>query len=361
MTTDHDPIDELLAGLHADVPEMSDRAFAVGRTHLLLVVDQPTPLVTTADDPLPLAPQGKARALRSPPRRLLPLIASAATVTALAAGVLVARTGSDPATPTAEAGLTAAADKLPADDEPLRPGQYRYLTTHGWHQAGNMTIGDGGMAEDLEVTFLVEERRQLWIPADPTEQCLLRGTSGENFIWLVGDEEKAGELGIETPQRKTFEHRVPCGDFADGWWQQPSTDFLAALPRDPDALYDRLRRDTEGRGADPDLEVLVYVTDALRTGLVPADLRAALYRALAKVPGLEVTEQVANLDGREGTAYGITVDGERTDVIVDPVTGQYLGERRIDLDGRDGIPADTTTSYTAMSPPVTVPTPGTTP
>ncbi len=34
---------------------------------------------------------------------------------------------------------------------------------------------------------------------------------------------------------------------------------------DTQALYDRLRTDTEGRGQDPDLEMVVYVADVLRT------------------------------------------------------------------------------------------------
>ena len=83
------------------------------------------------------------------------------------------------------------------------------------------------------------------------------------------------------------------------------------------------------------------MADLLRSGLVPADLRAALYRVLGKVPGLEITEQVANLDGKKGTAYGISDDGTRHDVIIDPATGQFIGERQITDEGFEGIPAGT--------------------
>jgi len=39
-----------------------------------------------------------------------------------------------------------------------------------------------------------------------------------------------------------------------------------------------------------DGEVIVYVADVLRSGLVPADLRAALFQVLKAVPGVDVSE-----------------------------------------------------------------------
>ncbi|HEX8518621.1 MAG TPA: hypothetical protein VF667_03420, partial [Pseudonocardia sp.] len=77
-----------------------------------------------------------------------------------------------------------------------------------------------------------------------------------------------------------------------------------------------------------------YATDFLKTGAAPPDLRAALYRALAKVPGLAVTDGAAEVDGRRGTALGITdPDGNRLEMIVDPRTGAFLGTRTTDADG----------------------------
>jgi hypothetical protein len=359
MNTDHDPtdpVDELVAGLRADVPEMTDRAFAAGRTHLLLVVD-PHPAPATVSGTAPSAPPRRRWLLRSPPKARR-LIASAAAVVVLAAGVLVVQvTRFDENTPVASAAaaqLNSAAAKIAPTDEPLGPGQYRYIVARSWNMSSSSMVGAGGDTTDMGFTYLVEGLRELWVPADPAAECTLRSTTGENYKWLVGSAEKAHEMGIELLKPERMEMRIPCGDFEDGAWQQPSIDFLASLPRDPDALYERLRRDTEGRGSDPDLEVLVYVADVLRTGQVPADLRAALYRTLAKVPGLEITERLANLDGHTGTAYGITRSGERNDVIVDPATGQFIGERRIDLEGRDGVPPGTVVGYSSVTTPVIV-------
>lgn len=356
MNTDHDPIDEMVARLRDDVPAMSDRAFAVARTHLLLVVEPAQPISQPVPE-IPVVLHGEPRPLRSPPRRARRLVAAAAVVMALAAGVLVAQTGLDQNPPVASAAATqlnSAADKITPTDEPVKPGQYRYLVSRAWNLSTTVLAGRDGETEDLELTYLEETRGQKWIPGDPTQKCTIHGTTGDNVKWLVGSPEKARELGVELTTPDPFTSTTPCGDFDEGAWQQPSTDFLASLPRDPDALYERLKRDTRGRGQDPDLEVLVYATDALTTGVVPADLRAALYRVLAKVPGMEITEKVTNLDGQAGTAFGITRVGRRSDVIIDPSTGQYIGQREVDLDGVTGVPPGTVISYVSVTTPVIV-------
>lgn len=355
--SDHDPVDTLVAGLRTEVPEMSDQAFAAGRARVRAVL-APAAVPTEPTRDVSVTPLRKRRLLRSPPR----LIASAAAVVALVAGVLVVQTmrsqDTAPVASAAAAQLNSAADEVDAKDAPVAPGQYRYIAARSWAMASNHIVGRNGDTADLGLTYLSEQVRDLWVPADPQEQCLLRQGSTGRYTWVVGDDQKAGELGVELPKAETSDMRIPCGDFTGGAWQRPSTEFLASLPRDPGRLYDRLRRDTRGHGSDPDLEMLVYATDALSTGLVPADLRAALYRALAKVPGLEITEQVANLDGKKGTSYGISRAGERHDVIIDPATGDFIGARQVDLTGVSGAPAGTVISYSSVSNPVIVDEPG---
>ncbi|MGI8417075.1 MAG: CU044_5270 family protein, partial [Nakamurella sp.] len=134
-----------------------------------------------------------------------------------------------------------------------------------------------------------------------------------------------------------------------GNWQDPNKTWMAALPRDPATLYARLAADTKGHGSDPNTEMLVYATDALRTGLLPADLRAALYRALAKVPGMEIADSTANLDGRVGVAFGIQDAIQRDETIIDPANGSFIGEREISTQAEGGIPAGTVTGYTAVT------------
>lgn len=345
---DHDPIDEVLAGLRTDVPEMSDRAFSAGRTRLLAVV-APAAMTTEPKQDTTVAPLRPRRSWRSPPR----LAASAAAVVALVVGgVLVVSIGDNAPSAAAVEQLNSAADEIDTTDVPLSPGQYRYVASHAWNLSTIVSAdrpgADSGSSEATH--YLMEDLRELWVPADPKQKCTMRSTITGNHKWVAGDKSK----GAETLEPSSSEGTIPCGDFADGWWQQPSTEFLASLPRDPDALYDRLRADAEDHGQDPDMEVLVYFADVLRSGQVPADLRAALYRALAKLPGLEITEQLVNLDGHQGTAFGMSVDGDRHDVIIDRTTGDFIGERRIDEDGNSGVPAGTVISYSSVANPVVV-------
>lgn len=270
--------------------------------------------------------------------------AAVGTVAAVVTGVLVVQTvqPTEHLPSAAAEQLNAAAEKVDTVDEPLAPGAYRYVTTHAWELSVTVT-------EDGNYAFLVEQLGETWVPADDSQAWLERDRETGAYKWVTGDEEAAKEAGLLPKPGKPVSSSAPLCDGGDCGWQNPSHEFLASLPRDATALYDRLRTDSRGKGSDPNLEVVVYVADVLRSGMVPADLRAALYRALALVPTLEITEKVANLDGMKGTAYGVSAQGQRHDVIIDPKTGEFIGERQVTDDSESLIPPNTVTSYTSVT------------
>jgi hypothetical protein len=328
-----DELDQALAALRPGA-EPDGRALHRARAELLVGAGAP------AAEPGPV-----------PRRRWAWWAAAIGTVTAVAASVLVVQTVQFPAPDaTAIEQLNLAADRVGAVDAPIGPGEYRYIATHAWWM---VSMG--------RYSYLAENLIETWQPASWTQEWLERRELTGARKWVSGTEEEARTAGFPIDDSSPADdRRAPCGDYSaldenrkpctqEGGWQQPTPEFLAGLPTGTDELYDRLRHDTEGRGADPDQEMLVYVADALRTGLVPAELRAALYRVLAKVPGIEITEQVANLDGRRGTAYGISAAGQRHDVIVDPATGQFIGERQVAERAFDGVPAGTVMGYTSVT------------
>ena len=57
------------------------------------------------------------------------------------------------------------------------------------------------------------------------------------------------------------------------------------------------------------------------------------------LPELEITEQVANLDGKTAVAIGITNPERksRQEILIDPNTGHLLGERQTQLPGLPGV------------------------
>lgn len=107
----------------------------------------------------------------------------------------------------------------------------------------------------------------------------------------------------------------------------------------------------QGGSASADEDAMVRISDILRTGLAPADKRAALFRALALIPGVEVTKQQATLNGQIGVALG-RQDPSRDsqpEIIVDPKTGNMIGERDVLTKSRGDIPSGTVIESTSLS------------
>lgn len=287
-------------------------------------------------------------------RRWPAMTAAAAVVVVLVAGgMLVGLPGTGPATAEAKAVLErAAAETIEATDPALGPDQYRYIESRSWDLSA-------GVDDDRFVAALVEDRTRYWAPVDPGKDWLMiRGRTGAHEC-VVGTEADADRIGLagapDPPDRVT----VPCGRFyaglggdlcgGPGTWQSPTPEFVAGLPRDPGELFTRLEHDApvDGRGR---AELLVYAADLLRSpARVPADLRAALYLALSRVDGLTLTPGSVNLDGRSGTALGIDNGVDRTEIIVDPRTGEFIGGREVVTAGDLKIPEGTVTGYGSVS------------
>ncbi len=342
-----DELDRALGALHTGV--RTDEGRLGAERVALLAAAERTGRETAAPDGGAVARHGIRR-----PRRRWPAAAAAAAV--LVAGGLVAQNvavdGNPLAVSAAAAGLRASADRIHAADPALRPGQYRYVDAHVWWQSGTQ-------AGKQRFAFLAENRLEMWIPPDESQVWLWHRDVTGRRQWQVGTEQAARAAGVDVDGGwPEGDFRAKCGDFfldrgerpcsRTGNWQDPKDGWIAGLPRDPEALYDRLRADAPHNSLG-DAELLVYAADALRTGRLPADLRAALYRAIAMIPGIEITDQVANLDGRTGVAYGMAAGATRQDIIIDPETGEFIGEREV-LTKADGeLEAGTVLTYTAVS------------
>lgn len=115
-----------------------------------------------------------------------------------------------------------------------------------------------------------------------------------------------------------------CGAADD--WDGPA--FYQGLPRGAEPLYQWLRDATAHRGSTPS-GMFHYGMQVLRAGLMPADLRADWYRALAMIDGVRVVGTVTTPDGRTGLALGFDEPRERRELILDPTNGDFIGERMV--------------------------------
>nr|WP_237499969.1 CU044_5270 family protein [Streptomyces sp. SID8379] len=109
--------------------------------------------------------------------------------------------------------------------------------------------------------------------------------------------------------------------------------FLNALPDDPAAVLKKVRAYYPSGKDDPESEGehdMRAMSVVLETRPMPPKALAKLYRALAAVPGAEVTPRlVHDAAGRDAIAVGHDEKGQkvRREILIDPHTYQYLGDR----------------------------------
>jgi hypothetical protein len=133
-----------------------------------------------------------------------------------------------------------------------------------------------------------------------------------------------------------------------GSWDTPTAQFLAALPADVKVLRERLINDHStmstalhpGKPNSPGLSIQM-VRQVLELGVVRGDVRVALWRALAQLPGIVTTPGKTGPDGRVG--IGFTADGTGETLIADPATAQLIGYT-VPLKGSIRQKSTTTTS-----------------
>lgn len=342
-------LDQLLTDLRADVPVNTEglvrararmMAAAAATTH-----DRHVGQATAPETVTPAPERGSSRRLRP-----WTAVAAAAVLVVLALLVPNLLKGRSNAVADVVAALNAAAAAIPGHDEPIQPGQYRYVRTHAWWAR---------MSDDF--LYLDEVIDAVWIPADPADEAVewrMDRLPTGNRKWVTGTEAdaRAAGLSLDLMEYERFEDlRARCGAFfwdgvcdREGSWSDPTPKFLASLPRDPAQLYDRLERDAPDNDRG-EAELLVYASDALRTGLIPADLRVALYQALTKVPSLQITERRANLDGAIGTAFAVDDGNIREEIIIDTTTGAFVGERTFTSTSYNNTPAGTLLESTAVT------------
>lgn len=340
-----DELDRALATLRPSV-EPGERALRTARVAMLAEaarLPSAVPLLSTTP--------GIRRARR---RFRRPVLIAAAVVLLVAGGLIVptVRWGS-------KAGNTAAADALnraavgadrsAAAGDAIAPGKYRYIDSDGWYMS--TVVPNTGRA----FSYLHQERDQMWVPADWHDVWMDRRSSSGQRKWIVGSDQEAAAQGDPGGVASIDPAlTAPCASYytdmcaTEGSWQSPSQAWIAGLPKNPDDMWDRLYDDSKGHGQSQTSEMLVQATDVLRTGLLPASVRATLYRAMAMIDGVQITDTAVTLDGRVGTGFSVESPSSRDETIIDPVTGDFIGERSVALTTDSGIPAGTVIDYTTV-------------
>lgn len=259
---------------------------------------------------------------RRPGRWLRPAFAAAAVATAAAVTFTVLPSSGDSGRPAAskqavrlleDIALAAEHADMPSD---IRDDQFVYIKSKGAY-----TVSENGRPGRRGPV----RQREIWLSVD-----------GKHGDLLDDDRDNAGPVKLETsgtPPTGLEEDRPPHAGRA--------TDYraLSKLPTDPDAMREWLYRvsaeEVEKERPDKDYAAFVLFGDLIHESLMPPKVSAALYRAAAQIPGVEVVPDVKDSAGREGIAITRQQSGKgREEQIFDAKTFTYLGERELDENGK---------------------------
>ncbi|WP_410598768.1 CU044_5270 family protein [Amycolatopsis sp. lyj-90] len=226
-------------------------------------------------------------------------VGAAGLAAAITAVVALTPAGLEPPAATAdpEAVLrSAAAAALKTPDTPPKPDQFVYTKTKQ---------PDG--------------ERESWISADGTRDGMIRRADGSSFPLP----------GCRNGQAQAYKGEEPIEGVTEPCTPRPG--YRADLPTDADAMFAYLNADHSGEKGDYNALGKDVLALANENHLPPA-VRAALYGAAAKVPGLRAVDHTKDAAGRPGVGITWPLGPHDDPKVAKPVvivfaadTFQYLG------------------------------------
>jgi hypothetical protein len=341
-------------------------------------------VATTAPRP---ATVRRRRGLGTVRRRRVLIFAAAALLAAIATSVLVLRSGPTAQPASAAEILHEAASAAAAADAPTTlvpgPGQFLYrdeqrLGVEAWvspvplpeEPIPTASIG-GTMDGPHDYNAVVSTRSQSWL-GDEGQGRHREILAGLDF-WGKAEESRWKKAGSPLPPPWNPEYRqVYKSGYEDalvanthvvdqmqkGYGDSFHFPDTSMLPTEAPAL----RQEAEANeldytgfnhvgGKEPKRlngqETKEELLNVLQEGIPSPPLQAAIFNALAELPGIAVIREVTDGAGRQGAAIVARVeDGTEWQTIFDPETGEFLGSRGILVDpgarGLKGIPVGTT-------------------
>ena len=102
--------------------------------------------------------------------------------------------------------------------------------------------------------------------------------------------------------------------------------YLPGLPTTAVAMLVYLYQHSAGSNP-PDQQAFITAGDLIRDNYLRPAALAAVFRAVAMIPGVSVVHGAVTADGRRGIAVQRTFGGDSQQLIFDPVTHAFIGER----------------------------------
>jgi hypothetical protein len=295
-------------------------------------------------DQAPAASAPAAVSRRRGPRRRPWTLAIAAGALACTAAVAIAvLTGVDdvslaPPPATAKAALERAASAAEEQPEPpLAVGEYVYVRERSAYLG--TTAGDAAAGWSV----LAPSERETWTNRDGGGRIVVHPSTGRPTFPGPRDRERweaAGRPDLNPgPSRGAHVMRMPAHGYTTGS-RQISYEQLSALPSDGEAMYRKLVELAADAGPSPDQEAFTIIGDLLRSGPVPAHVRAGLYRAAGHIKGVRYAGAARDELGRAGLAVELRESETVRRLVFDPDTSQLLVEQERLLRRQPYVDAD---------------------
>lgn len=291
-----------------------------------------------------------------PRRRGVLALAGAGAVAAIVAGILVVSSG--PAAEPAAAKVLRHTAAIAAADTQAEstpgPGQFLYMRTkrlelQGWIP-GKYTEGGGTLSQAGAFNALnTWQEEEWWSPDGPSRSRWTIGTpqflaAAEEGRWKEAGSPLPGSFECDRrcfPGARIIELRPGVTDVENK--EGPTFPDFSTLPTDPQALRLAVerRQGSDANSINPG-QVIGELWDILDKPNTTPELRAAIFGALAELPGIELDRNASDLVGRSGYAlgyestksssYGEQRPGIRVEYIFDPETSEVLGRRQVITD-----------------------------
>lgn len=204
----------------------------------------------------------------------------------------------------------------------LQPGQYLCIEEtaaflqYSIEDAATGVLTPMGNRQNAEAAFVTEHTTRLYVPADREDEWVwdlrdpwrVAGTYGPRAAEAVAEWQRLESGSEGTPEL----WRLPGGRDPQNPENPDATvddrALYAEMPRDPQQLLDWYRSRSGATGTEADRLTVWTAASTLSSNLAPADLRAAIFEALALIDGVRITSRDGDLITFEFTAQ----DGDWT-------------------------------------------------
>lgn len=119
------------------------------------------------------------------------------------------------------------------------------------------------------------------------------------------------------------------------------------LPTTTAGMVRYLYRHLDGQNP-PDQQAFITAGDLIRESYIPPAALAAVFRAAAQIPGVTVARHAVTADGRPGIAVQRIFNGISQQLIFDPASYAFIGERQVAVSAASGLRAGTILDSTAV-------------